>query len=392
MKGNPKSTGTPATTTATSRQPALALRDVRKSFGNTRVLRGISLDVEPSAFCILLGPSGCGKSTALRCVAGLEEPEAGEIELGGISVRGKEPGKRDLAMVFQSYALYPHMSVYRNLEFPLKMSGAGGNRAARRERIQKAATLLQLQDLLSRKPRQLSGGQRQRVAIGRALMREPKLFLFDEPLSNLDARLRGEMRVELARLHRSLGTTMLYVTHDQVEAMTLGTQLVVMNEGRIEQTGTPREIYTTPATRFVASFLGTPPMNLIPGHVEAGVFVAHGVRVPLGDEVLAALPATPGSAPTLEVGVRPEHIQPGRPRGEKEGVLEGQVELVEDLGAERVAYITLGERTRVIARLEADEAASTAYRIAPSQVHVFLDGKRVVPQNEPAPTPVLRPG
>lgn len=393
--------------TMSATTPALALRNVSKSFGATEVLHDISLAVERGAFCILLGPSGCGKSTALRCVAGLETPQAGEILIEGQSVIGREPGERNLAMVFQSYALYPHMSIYRNLEFPLKMRRTA-RRSERHKRIHEVAALLQIEECLKRKPRQLSGGQRQRVAIGRALMREPALFLFDEPLSNLDARLRGEMRVELARLHRTLGATMLYVTHDQVEAMTLGTQIVVMNEGRIEQVGTPRAVYAQPATRFVASFVGTPPMNLLRGRIEGHVFVAEGVRAPLPEPLLAAYERADTPA-EIELGVRPEHLEAASPRGSQEGTLTGELELVEDLGADRYAYLSLGaSQPRVIARLaqarpatvapppagpatqiETFEPTSSTFRLPAEHLHLFVNGRRLQPseEREPASAP-----
>ncbi|HEX9792565.1 MAG TPA: ABC transporter ATP-binding protein [Planctomycetota bacterium] len=243
---------------------ALELRGVEKCFaGGVRALHPLDLCVEDGELLVLVGPSGCGKSTALRLVAGLEAADAGQILLGGAPVDHLEPRERDVAMVFQSYALYPHMSVRRNIEFPLRMAGAAA--AERRARAEAAAQTLGIEALLERKPGQLSGGQQQRVALARALVRRPRLFLFDEPLSNVDAKLRGEMRAELARLHRELGATMLYVTHDQVEAMTLGDRIAVLADGRLQQLGAPLEVYERPANRFVAGFLGAPPMNLLEG-------------------------------------------------------------------------------------------------------------------------------
>src|SRR5215470_9097958 len=245
----------------------IAIRALRKAYGRAEILHGIDLSIGEREFMVILGPSGCGKSTLLRMVAGLEEITAGEIAIDGRVVNNLEPKDRDIAMVFQNYALYPHMNVYENMAYGLKIRGMSKQEID--ERVRDAGKILELGALLDRKPRQLSGGQRQRVAMGRAIVRHPKVFLFDEPLSNLDAKLRVQMRFELQNLHRRLAVTSLYVTHDQVEAMTLGQRIIIMNAGRAEQIGTPAEIYARPATTFVAGFIGSPPMNLIKATVEA---------------------------------------------------------------------------------------------------------------------------
>src|SRR5881398_2052139 len=257
------------------------LRDVRKNYGPLEVIHGIDMSVDDGEFIVIVGPSGCGKSTLLRMVAGLEEITSGEIVIGDRVVNRLEPKDRDIAMVFQNYALYPHMSVFDNMAYGLRIRGLA--KSDIEARVKRAGEILELGLLLERKPRQLSGGQRQRVAMGRAIVREPAVFLFDEPLSNLDAKLRVQMRFEIQKLHRRLGTTSLYVTHDQVEAMTLARRMIVMNAGRAEQIGAPLEVYAKPATTFVAGFIGSPPMNLMPARLN-------------GREVL--------------LGVRPEHLEP----------------------------------------------------------------------------------
>ncbi len=279
----------------------IQLRSVRKSFGDVHVIPGIDLDIEDGEFVVFVGPSGCGKSTLLRLIAGLEDTTSGTIDIDGKDATNLPPAKRGLAMVFQSYALYPHMSVRKNIAFPLKM--AGMDQAEQDRRVQRAAKVLNLDSYLDRRPGQLSGGQRQRVAIGRAIVREPAAFLFDEPLSNLDAALRVGMRQEISELHQSLKTTMIYVTHDQVEAMTMADKIVVLHAGRIEQVGSPLELYRNPANKFVAGFIGSPKMNLIEGP-EAAKHNAH------------------------TIGIRPEHIAVG------EGPWEGTVGLSEHLGSD----------------------------------------------------------
>ncbi|NAZ35893.1 ABC transporter ATP-binding protein [Rubellimicrobium sp. CFH 75288] len=322
------------------------LEGVAKSFGSVEVIPPLDLRVEPGEFCVLVGPSGCGKSTLLRLIAGLETPSAGRIVIGGRDVTHADPARRDLAMVFQSYALYPHMTVAQNMEFGLEMAGLP--KAQRRDKVAAAARALRLDGLLDRKPRALSGGQRQRVAIGRAIVREPRVFLFDEPLSNLDAELRVDMRLELARLHRSLEATMIFVTHDQVEAMTLADRIVVLRAGRIEQKGSPGALYADPDNLFVAGFLGTPRMNLLPARVSGREERRALVDVPaLGLTALPVRLREPRAALPAEVvvGLRPEAFG--------EGPLRVRLlpAMIENLGASRYLY-TEGERqSAVVAEL-----------------------------------------
>lgn len=313
----------------------LVLTGVAKRFGAVEVVKSVDLEVDPGELVVVVGPSGCGKSTLLRLIAGLETPSSGQILIGGRDVTQVPPARRGIAMVFQSYALYPHMTVADNMAFGLRIQGLA--KAEITTRVARAAEILQLAEFLERKPRALSGGQRQRVAIGRAIVRNPEVFLFDEPLSNLDAALRGQMRVEIARLHAELGVTMVYVTHDQVEAMTLATKIVVVNAGRIEQVGAPLDLYRRPANLFVAGFLGAPRMNFLSGRIAGAqaalVNVALGaatVRVPRSIDVARA-----GEAVTL--GVRPEHLQIAQTPGE--GVIQGTVSLVERLGPETLVYV-----------------------------------------------------
>ena len=315
------------------------LRKINKRFGGVEVLCDIDLEIADGALVVVVGPSGCGKSTLLRLVAGLEEATSGVIEIAGRDVTHMPPAKRRIAMVFQSYALYPHMSVYDNMAFGLKL--ARHDKAQIRARIDEAARLLQIDHLLDRKPRALSGGQRQRVAMGRALVREPAVFLFDEPLSNLDAALRVGMRLEIARLQRELGATMLYVTHDQTEAMTLAQTIVVMRDGRIEQMGAPLELYRRPRNLFVAGFIGTPAMNVLPAEVGASDAAGVVLRIPGSDAV--RLPpcaeVRPGDRVTL--GIRPEHLRLGstEERSENDIAVPGTITHVEHLGAETHVYL-----------------------------------------------------
>jgi len=348
----------------------LALRAVRKSFGDTAVVHGIDLDVADGEFVVLIGPSGCGKSTILRMVAGLEDVTSGQILIDAAVVNEREPGQRDVAMVFQDYALYPHMSVADNMGFSLRYRGV--RRDEIRRRVAEASSVLDIAHLLERRPRELSGGQRQRVAMGRAIVRDPKLFLFDEPLSNLDAKLRGQMRVEIKRLQQSLATTAIYVTHDQVEAMTLADRLVVMNAGNAEQIGTPLELYERPATMFVAGFIGSPAMNFLPATTaENSVVLADGTRLPL------PAGAAPGRAVTL--GVRPEHLTPDGAAG----AFAVKVELAELLGADTIVHGRLGDGTLLLARLPGSAHASLGdtLRLAadPASLHLFdrETGKRL---------------
>ena len=306
---------------------SIEFSDVRKTYGTNQVVHGISLKVDDGEFVVLVGPSGCGKSTLLRMVAGLEEITSGSIRIGDRVVNDLEPKDRDCAMVFQNYALYPHMSVYDNMAYGLKIRKFP--KADIDKRVNAAAAILELEGFLKRKPRELSGGQRQRVAMGRAIVREPAVFLFDEPLSNLDAKLRVQTRLEIQKLHRRLRTTSLYVTHDQVEAMTLAQRMIVMNAGRAEQVGTPDDVYSRPATTFVASFIGSPPMNLFEGRLDG-----DGRTFTARDGASLAMPA---AAPSLAgrqliLGVRPEHLLLGG------GNLPMQVETVEMLGAEHLIH------------------------------------------------------
>jgi multiple sugar transport system ATP-binding protein len=308
---------------------SVSLRGIKKQYDNNSVIEGIDLDIIDGEFIVFVGPSGCGKSTLLRIIAGLEDITEGTLEIGGRVSNTIAPSQRGIAMVFQSYALYPHMSVAENMGFALKLAKVPKAEIA--ERVGRAAAILQIGHLLDRKPKALSGGQRQRVAIGRAIVRKPEVFLFDEPLSNLDAALRGQTRVELARLHLELKSTMIYVTHDQVEAMTLGTRIVVLNGGRIEQVGTPFDLYERPANKFVAGFLGSPRMNFFEATLagqqgrSAGVQLAGGARVQVAADVARA---KAGERVTL--GVRPEHLQLVRP-GQGDGI-GATVALVEYLG------------------------------------------------------------
>jgi sn-glycerol 3-phosphate transport system ATP-binding protein len=337
----------------------LELRDVKKSFGKQQVVHGISISIDKGEFVVIVGPSGCGKSTLLRMVAGLEEISSGEVAIAGRVVNDLEPKDRDIAMVFQNYALYPHMNVFDNMAYGLRMRGMP--RAEIEARVRDAARILELEPLLERKPRQLSGGQRQRVAMGRAIVRHPQVFLFDEPLSNLDAKLRVQMRFELQKLHRRLGVTSLYVTHDQVEAMTLGQRIIVMNAGRAEQVGTPAEIYARPATTFVAGFIGSPPMNLLPATVAAdgAALQLDGARIALPQP----MPALAGRE--LVFGVRPEHLRLGGSEFEIE------VEMVESLGADHLVHGRLG-REQIIVR-----AGSAANPAPGSRVPVGFDAGAV---------------
>jgi multiple sugar transport system ATP-binding protein len=320
---------------------SMKLCGIEKHFGaGARVLHGIDLDIASGEFMVFVGPSGCGKTTLLRCIAGLEEVTAGRIFIGDQEAQNLPPVKRGVAMVFQSYALYPHMTVEENMGFALKFVPM--TRRERADAVHRAAEVLQITPLLQRKPKELSGGQRQRVAIGRAIVRHPRVFLFDEPLSNLDAGLRVQMRMELARLHRELGTTMVYVTHDQVEAMTLGTRIAVFNAGRIEQVGRPIDLYRKPATQFVAGFLGSPRMSFLAGIATSE---GDGIRLRLGESGSVLLPGQQLQGPAREVtlGVRPEHFSmAARQQG-----LRAVVDQVEHLGDCDIAHARLAGREDV---------------------------------------------
>ena len=313
---------------------SLALADIRKSFGNLEVIHGIDLSIAEGEFVVFVGPSGCGKSTLLRMIAGLEEVTDGEIAIKGRDVTDLDPSERGIAMVFQSYALYPHMSVRDNLAFGLKMSRTDAAEIGRR--VAQAAGILKIDHLLDRRPGQLSGGQRQRVAIGRAIVRKPDVFLFDEPLSNLDAELRVSMRIEIARLHRDLGNTMIYVTHDQTEAMTLADRIVILRDGRIEQVGTPRQVYEDPANTFVAGFIGSPRMNLL----DARWTGPGRLRLADTDVSMPTLATAPAAGTEVAYGIRPEHL---RIDPDAADALPATVEFSEYLGGTRYVYARLAD-------------------------------------------------
>ena len=339
----------------------LQLRGIEKFFGEHRAIKGIDLTIQQGEFIVFVGPSGCGKSTLLRLIAGLEGIDGGTLMLDGRDITDQPSSKRDLAMVFQSYALYPHMSVYENMSFALKLAKV--DKQVIDEKVQNAARILNLTQYLQRTPKELSGGQRQRVAIGRAIVRAPKVFLFDEPLSNLDAALRGQTRVEIAKLHRDLGATTIYVTHDQVEAMTLADKVVVLRDGQIEQVGTPLQLYDRPANQFVAQFIGTPQMNVVPC-----------AQLPAAVQQQAPAAAAGGS-----MGLRPEAVTVV-PKGQ--GAITGQVELVEALGAETLLYVRTAEGAQLVARLSERTLLlpgdAVSLNVATEQAHWFDPAGRVV--------------
>lgn len=333
----------------------LTLRDVRKSYGETQVMHGVDLDIEDGEFVVFVGPSGCGKSTLLRMIAGLEEISDGTVAIGDQVVNDVAASKRGVAMVFQSYALYPHMTVYKNMAFGLKQAKTDPAEIDRR--VTAAAEILQITDYLDRSPRNLSGGQRQRVAIGRAIVRDPKVFLFDEPLSNLDAALRVQTRLEIARLHERLKTTMIYVTHDQVEAMTLADKIVVLRDGRVEQVGSPIELYERPANAFVAQFIGSPKMNFFsPADLAAGATAGLGRELG-GDE---------------QVGLRPEHLVEVAGAN---AVVQGRLDLVENLGEYALVHLVTESGVEFIAKTEKPPAAAKgdtiSFGIKPELAHYF---------------------
>ncbi|KKB11966.1 hypothetical protein VE25_09995 [Devosia geojensis] len=350
---------------------AIELRGVEKSFGANKVIHGVDLAIEDDEFCVFVGPSGCGKSTLLRMIAGLEDVTAGEIAIDGQVVNDVEPSARRLAMVFQSYALYPHMSVRQNMSFGLRMTGTSKEEADRR--VLDAARILQLDELMNRKPAQLSGGQRQRVAIGRAIVRQPRAFLFDEPLSNLDAELRVQMRVEIAKLHRDLGATMIYVTHDQVEAMTLADKIVVLRAGRIEQAGSPTALYADPDNTFVAGFIGSPKMNMLSGTANADGTVAFG-GISIATAVAGKLAGQP-----VTVGIRPEQFDEAGIGGADLSV---SVDVVENLGGTSVAYARMSDGQSIVIEQRGGDRAKPGERITvgfkPADALIFDEaGKRV---------------
>ncbi len=327
------------------------LRQIAKSFGSVEVIPGLDLDIPDGSFTVLVGPSGCGKSTLLRIISGLERPTGGNVSIGGRDVTRDEPSKRGISMVFQSYALYPHMTVAQNIDFGLRLAKTPADE--RERRVAEAARILHLESLLDRKPAELSGGQRQRVAIGRSIVREPGVFLFDEPLSNLDAALRTQMRIELAQLHERFDATMVYVTHDQVEAMTLADQIVVMNGGSIEQVGAPMELYERPRTEFVATFIGSPKMNLLPARAV-------------------------GRSDARNAGVRPEHIRLDKNGGD----WLAEVVVVENLGSDTVVYLESEDFGPLTVRVAGHQSLASRARVwltpEPEHVHLFdADGVRL---------------
>ena len=345
------------------------LRNVRKKFGDHEVIHGIDLLIEDHEFIAFVGPSGSGKSTLLRMIAGLEEVSEGEVLIDGSPAQDVPPSQRGLAMVFQSYALYPHMTVAENMSFSLRLAGVP--KAEREQKVRAVARILEMEPLLERKPRQLSGGQLQRVAIGRAMVRQPKAFLLDEPLSNLDAALQGQMRLELVRLHRELNTTMIYVTHDQLEAMTMADRIVVLNQGKVEQLGSPLELYQHPATFFVAGFIGAPKMNFLDAEVKTSddqrltLMLANGafVAVPAPVEKLSA-------GEKIKLGVRAEHFTVG-----SEGELQGEIEALEHLGPRAYLHARLVDGTTVVAQTDGDTQARigdrVAFRVRSEATHLF---------------------
>ncbi len=354
----------------------VVLKDLNKKFDEVHAVKDVNLTIRDKEFMVFVGPSGCGKTTTLRMVAGLEEISSGEISIGDRVVNDLPPKDRDIAMVFQNYALYPHMSVYDNMAFGLKMRKFP--KAEIQKRVQDAAEILGIQELLKRKPRQLSGGQRQRVAVGRAIVRHPQVFLFDEPLSNLDAKLRVQMRVELKRLHERLETTAIYVTHDQVEAMTLGSRVVVMRDGWVQQVGDPMEIYSRPQNRFVAGFIGSPAMNFIPTTISesnGALFAdASGLKMKVPTERVARMGVYKGQTVTL--GIRPEDLRVGA-GAPADYAFDAVVDVVEPLGSEILLDVTLAGQS-VVARVEPTVRARPHEKIrlafVPDRIH-FFDAK-----------------
>ena len=334
---------------------SLTLRNVRKSYGDVQVMHGVDLDIVDGEFVVFVGPSGCGKSTLLRMIAGLEEISDGTVAIGDREVNDVDASKRGVAMVFQTYALYPHMTVYKNMAFGLKQ--AKTDPAEIDKRVQAAAEILQIKDYLDRSPRNLSGGQRQRVAIGRAIVRDPEVFLFDEPLSNLDAALRVQTRLEIARLHERLGSTMIYVTHDQVEAMTLADKIVVLRDGRIEQVGSPMDLYETPQNAFVAQFIGSPKMNFFSGKDLMSSY----------ENVLGR-----SLSDNMQVGLRPEHLELA---DSSQGVVEGTLDLVENLGELSLVHLRTSTDVEFIAKTEkppsVPKGSTISFGIKPELAHFF---------------------
>lgn len=359
----------------------LQLKNIVKNFGLVNVIKGLDLEIKHGEFVVFVGPSGCGKSTLLRMIAGLEEITEGDLFIDEILCNDVAPRDRGIAMVFQSYALYPHMSVYDNIGFALKLAGFSG--AERDAKIREAASILQMEDLLERKPAQLSGGQRQRVAIGRAIVRDPKVFLFDEPLSNLDAALRVDMRMEIAKLHQDLGATMVYVTHDQVEAMTLADKIVVLEHGVVQQVGAPLDLYHNPANLFVAGFIGAPKMNLLPVSLksqEGKEIVVESEDVQTCKIKIAQKNLPEGSE--LVLGIRPHHLVLAKPG---EGLVRGKIVIVEHLGNETLINVSTSSGRSVLATIAGDAPVKLGEEIGLSfsqeQSHVFLSSGPSIKSN-----------
>ena len=340
----------------------VTLNNVIKKYGNVQVIHGIDLDIKDGEFCVFVGPSGCGKSTLLRMVAGLEETTGGQMSIGARDVTRMDPAERHVAMVFQTYALYPHMTVKENMGFGLKMNGHP--KAEINEKVAEASRILKLDEYLERKPAALSGGQRQRVSIGRAIVRGPEVFLFDEPLSNLDAELRVEMRVEIARLHKEIGATMIYVTHDQVEAMTLADKIVVLRLGHIEQVGAPMDLYRDPDNKFVAGFIGSPAMNFIKGTAGEGEVIVPGLGQPIPMGIAAAY-----KGKAVDVGLRPEHLMVDRTGADL------TVDMTESLGGVSYAYLESAAGDRIVVEERGDDRVSAGETVSlkfePRRVYLF---------------------
>ncbi|WOI09700.1 sn-glycerol-3-phosphate ABC transporter ATP-binding protein UgpC [Thalassospira lucentensis] len=352
----------------------VVLKQVKKRFGPIETIHGVDLNIRDGEFCVFVGPSGCGKSTLLRLIAGLEDISDGELSIGGEVVNDRAPKDRGVAMVFQSYALYPHMTVYENMAFGLDL--AKKTKDEQRERVMAAARVLQLEELLDRKPKELSGGQRQRVAIGRAIVRKPKVFLFDEPLSNLDAGLRVQMRIELTKLHEKLKSTMIYVTHDQVEAMTMADKIVVLRAGSVEQVGTPLELYHHPQNQFVAGFIGSPKMNFVPAVVMGVSQQTVTVKLDSGKEVMLPVDGSGLDAgDRVTVGIRPEHCSLA---DQDTALLSGTVEVVEHLGEAGLVYVQADGDELFVARVTGDTAIVTGSSIG---IHARVEDCYLFDQN-----------
>lgn len=367
----------------------VALSNIKKSYGNINILHGIDLDIKHGEFVVLVGASGCGKSTLLRLIAGLEDISEGELRIAGETVNDISPAKRGIAMVFQSYALYPHMTVFKNMSYGLKVTGKGKDYI--KNKVEQAAKTLHIDHLLNRLPRELSGGQRQRVAIGRAIVRDPNVFLFDEPLSNLDAALRVQTRVEIGKLHQELGATIIYVTHDQIEAMTLGDKIVVMNDGRVEQCGAPLELYNHPKTQFVAGFIGSPKMNFIKGEVALIESEQVDIKLTDGTKVTACVDVNDLKVGDIvTVGIRPEHLYDELTIG---STLEVEVTLVERLGEASYIYVKMADGTELIVRSWGEGMYEVGERISVSlqngNIHLFNENglayKRLQAKNVKTP-------